>query len=439
VDRSKFRSPHDANSFFFPEVSAVFQNSPFYQQALRQLDSVVEHLDVDPNIIERLRLPKRSAVVTIPVHMDNGETRVYQGYRVQHSLTAGPGKGGLRFSPAVDFGEVAALAMMMTWKCSLVNLPFGGAKGGVNCNPRELSKGEMERVTRRFTVEILPFIGPEIDVMAPDMGTGEQEMAWIYDTYSMHKGHSDPRIVTGKSAALYGTLGRREATGRGVVYCIEEACRGLNMKLRDATAIVQGFGNVGSVAATEMHLRGTKIMGVADASGHYLSGSPIDPIELTRYASENNNCVQGYAGLEEVTKAEFFAAECDIIVPAALERQIDAEIAKTLKCRILAEGANGPVTNEADDVLDDSDIVIIPDILCNAGGVIVSYFEWVQDMQMFFWSAEEVDSRLQQLIRRAFMTVWQYAEANKLNMRKAGLVIGVRETAREKAVRGLYP
>ncbi len=417
----------------------MFEQSPFYQQALAQLDSIGEYADIDPNIIERLRYPKRSVIVSVPVRMDTGETTVFTGYRVQHSLTAGPGKGGLRYSPHVDFGEVAALAMLMTWKCSLVNLPFGGAKGGLNCDPSTLSMGEKERATRRFTQEILPFIGPQVDVMAPDMGTGEQEMAWIYDTYSMHTGHSCPQIVTGKSAALYGTLGRREATGRGVVYCIEEAARVSGFTLRGTKVIVQGFGNVGSVAALELHRRGCAIVGVADASGSFLCPGGVDPAKLLEYAANNGHRIEGFEGLEQATKEEFFSAECDIAVPAAMERQIDEKIAGLLKCRILAEGANGPTSMEADRILDDKGIFVIPDIICNAGGVIVSYFEWVQDIQMFFWTAEEVDSRLQQLIRRAFVGVQHFAARNGYSMRRAALILGVRETAREKAARGLFP
>lgn len=417
----------------------MFEESPFYRQALQQLDSVANLVDVEASAVERLRLPKRSLIVSVPVRMDNGQTHVFTGYRVQHSLTAGPGKGGLRYSPHVDLGEVAALAMLMTWKCALANLPFGGAKGGVNCDPTRLSLGEKERVTRRFTQEVLFAIGPQIDVMAPDMGTGEQEMAWIYDTYSMHLGYSCPQIVTGKSVALYGTLGRREATGRGVVYCIEEAAHALDIKLNGLTAIVQGFGNVGSVAAIELHDRGVKIVGVGDASGHYLCPAGVDPRKLLEHAEHHNRTIEGHPGLEKCTREEFFAAQCDIAVPAALERQIDAKIAGLLKCRILAEGANGPTTNEADEVIDQKNILVIPDIVCNAGGVIVSYFEWVQDIQMFFWSAEEVDVRLQQLIRRAFLGVYHFAKKNNHSMRRAALILGVRETAREKAIRGLYP
>lgn len=417
----------------------MYESSPFYQQALAQMDAVVDLIeDVDHNDLARLRYPKRVVTVTVPVRRDTGETEIFFGHRVQHSLTAGPGKGGLRFSPHVEVGEVAALAMMMSWKCGLMELPFGGAKGGVNCDPRAMSMGELERATRRFTQEILPFIGPQVDVMAPDMGTNEQTMAWIYDTYSMHCGHSCPQIVTGKSADMYGTLGRREATGRGVVYCIEEAAKAAGVKIAGSTVLVQGFGNVGSVAAVELAMRGARIRGVADVSGHYLSDADLDPMDLLAYVEKNRD-LKGCDKLEPCTRQEFFATPCDILVPAALERQIDEEVAPTLKCRILAEAANGPVTNEADAIIRDSDIFLIPDILCNAGGVIVSYFEWVQDIQMFFWSLQEVDARLQRIIRKAFLRCHHYAKNHEMPMRDAALVLGIRRAALEKRQRGLYP
>ena len=418
----------------------MYENSPFFQQALQQIDSVADRVpDIDANTIRRLRYPKRVVTVTVPVRMDTGETRIFFGHRVQHSLTAGPGKGGLRFSPHVEVGEVAALAMMMSWKCGLTELPFGGAKGGVNCDPRALSIGELERCTRRFTQEIIPFIGPQIDVMAPDMGTNEQTMAWIYDTYSMHCGHSCPQIVTGKSVDMYGTLGRREATGRGVVYCIEEAAKHIGLKLAGATAVIQGVGNVGSVTAVELAMRGTLIKGVADASGHFLAeGGSVDPMDLLAWIEQHRD-LSGHPKLGKVTKDEFFATPCDIIVPAALERQVDAETAKKLNCRILAEAANGPVTNEADAIIDESDIFLIPDILCNAGGVIVSYFEWVQDIQMFFWTLQEVDARLQRIIRRAFLRCAHFSKNEGVTMREAALILGIHKAAFEKKSRGLYP
>lgn len=416
----------------------MYSDSPFFKQAIDQMTSVVDYVDVDSGIIDRMRLPKRSVIVTVPVRMDDGTTRVFQGFRVQHSLTAGPGKGGVRYDSHVNLGEVAALAMMMTWKCALAGLPFGGAKGGVDCDPRSMSVGELERLTRRYTQELLPFIGPQVDVMAPDLGTGEREMAWMYDTYSMHVGHSVPQIVTGKSASLYGTVGRREATGRGVVYCIEEALRVLHMKVNQTTAIIQGFGNVGSVAAQELHKRGCIIKGIADISGTYLSDQGIDPVKANEYVQKHKT-LEGFEGLEKVSKYQFFTSKCDIIVPAALERQIDEEIARNLNCKLIAEGANGPCTTEADQIIERSGIMLIPDILCNSGGVIVSYFEWVQDIQMFFWTAEEVDVRLQQLIRRAFISVHRTAEHHKVNMRKAALILGVGKTGNEKKARGLFP
>lgn len=416
----------------------MYNDSPFFQQAVDQMMSVVPYVDVESGIIDRMRYPKRAIIVAVPVHMDDGTTKVFQAYRVQHSLTAGPGKGGVRYDPHVNLGEVAALAMIMTWKCALTGLPFGGAKGGVNCDPRSMSVGELERLTRRLMQELFPFIGPNIDVMAPDMGTGEREMAWMYDTYSMNVGHSVPQIVTGKSASLYGTLGRREATGRGVVYCIEEAARVLKMKLNESTAVIQGFGNVGSVAANELHQRGCTIKGISDISGSYLSDKGIDPAKASDYL-QTHKTLEGFEGVEKVSKKEFFTTKCDILVPAAMERQIDEEIARGLKCRLIAEGANGPCTTEADRIIEQSGVMLIPDILCNSGGVIVSYFEWVQDIQMFFWTAEEVDVRLQQLIRRAFISVHRTAEHHGVNMRKAALILGVGKTGNEKKVRGLYP
>ncbi len=420
----------------------MLQESAFYQQSLRQLNSVKELVDLNEGIIQRLTLPKRTVIVSIPTGMEDGRTEMFTGIRVQHSLTAGPGKGGLRFSPKVDVGEVTALAMLMSWKCGLLNLPFGGAKGGVNCDPTKLKPSELERLTRRFTQEILPFIGPNTDVMAPDMGTDEQVMAWIYDTYSMTTGANCPQIITGKPVAVYGTLGRREATGNGVIYCIEESVKQTGVKLSESTAIIQGFGNVGSVTAAGLHERGTKVIGLADASGHYLRPSGFDIPDVLQY-TEKNRLLKGYAGIDEekVSKEEFFAVQCDIVIPAALELQVTGEMAKNLKCKIFAEAANGPCTEDADFFLREAkeDIFVIPDILCNAGGVIVSYFEWVQAIQMYFWTAEEVDNRLQQLIRRAFMGTTSYAKSRGMDMRTAALCIGIHNVGIEKQMRGLFP
>lgn len=420
----------------------MLNESPFYNQALQQLISVQEHVGLPAGVIERLKIPKRIVVVSVPTRMDNGETRMFQGIRVQHSLTAGPGKGGLRFGPDVNIGEVTALAMIMSWKCGLLSLPFGGAKGGIQCTPSNMSIGELERMTRRFTQEILPFIGPNVDVMAPDMGTNEQTMAWIYDTYSMTTGTNCPQIVTGKPVAVFGTLGRKTATGFGVVYCIEEAAQKIGLKIAESTAIVQGFGNVGGVAAQELHARGCRVMGVADVSGHYFRKEGFDIPALIAYAAEHRT-LTNYPGIaqDKVSKEEFYAQPCDIMVPAAMELQVTGEMAKKLKCRIFAEAANGPCTEEADLYLRQhaEDIFVIPDILCNAGGVIVSYFEWVQAIQMYFWTAEEVDNRLQQLIRRAFLTTLSFARGNNLDMRSAALTLGIRKVGLEKEMRGLFP
>ncbi len=414
-------------------------DSPLFCQAVEQFEAVCPLTGVDSGATERLRLPKRSVVVTVPVRMDTGEVRLFLGYRVQHSLTSGPGKGGLRFHPDVNLGEVSGLSMLMSWKCGLMGLPFGGAKGGVNCNPDELSIGELERITRRFTQEILPFIGPEIDVMAPDLGTNEQVMAWIFDTYSMHVGHTVPQIVTGKSADLYGTKGRREATGRGVVFTIEKAAEVVGMNLARATAAIQGFGNVGSVTALELAQRGARVMAVSDVKGALYNENGIDLPALLDYVSRHRSIV-GFREAEAIPPADLLTLKCDILVPAAIERVITQDIAARLQCRILAEAANGPTTNEADRILRErDDIFVIPDILCNAGGVTVSYFEWVQDLQRFFWSEEHVVRELKKIMYQAFDRCNTLAEERNLDMRTAALTLGIRRVAGEKATRGLYP
>jgi len=420
----------------------MLEDSPFFQSAVAQLTSVIPHTSLEPAVVERLKVPKRVISVSVPVRMDSGETRMFIGIRVQHSLTAGPGKGGLRFGPSVDPGEVAALAMLMSWKCALLGLPFSGAKGGINCTPAKMSQGELERLTRRFTAEILPFIGPNIDVMAPDMGTNEQTMAWIYDTYSTMTGANCAQIVTGKPVETYGTQGRRDATGMGVVYTIEESVKHVGLKLNGATAVVQGFGNVGSVTAQQLALRGTTIKGVADVSGHYFRTGGFDVPALLDHM-RTNRTLENFPGIaaDKVSVEEFFTQPVDIVVPAAMEHQVTGTIARNLKCRLLAEAANGPCTSEADMILREAhkEIFLIPDILCNAGGVVVSYFEWVQGIQMFFWSAEEVDNKLQQMIRRAFIMTHGHARALKVDMRTGALALAVEKVGREKARRGLFP
>jgi glutamate dehydrogenase (NAD(P)+) len=416
----------------------VFANSPTYEMACRQLDAVAEVIDVDRGVLRRMSLPKRAMVVSIPVRMDDGRTDVFTGYRVQHSLTSGPSKGGLRYHPSVDLGEVAALAMWMSWKCGIMNLPFGGAKGGIGVDPALLSRGEMERLTRRFTEEVLSVIGPRMDVMAPDLGTDEQTMAWIMDTYSMKVGYACPEVVTGKPVELGGCVGRREATGRGVTYCILEAMKELNLRPAETTAVVQGFGNVGSVACQELARNGVKILAVGDRYGAVRNLKGIDMAALTRHVAEGK-LLKDFSGAEAISPAELLATPCTVLVPAALERVIHKDNAAKLRCRILAEGANGPTTPDADELLTDSGIFVIPDVLCNAGGVTVSYFEWVQDIQQFLWTEDEVNQRLKELMMRAFHQVRTLARERKLSMRTAALSLGVQKIAKEKMRRGLYP
>jgi glutamate dehydrogenase (NAD(P)+) len=406
--------------------------------ACRQLDDLAGVLDIDPGVLQRLSVPKRAMVVSIPVRMDDGQHEVFNGYRVQHSLTSGPSKGGLRYHPSVDLGEVAALAMWMSWKCGIMNLPFGGAKGGIACDPTTLSRGELERLTRRFTEEVLNIIGPRQDVMAPDMGTDEQTMAWIMDTYSMKVGYACPEIVTGKPVELGGCVGRREATGRGVTFCILEAMRELHLEPREATAVVQGFGNVGSVACQELYQRGVKVVAISDRYGAIRNPRGIDIPALVQHMTVGK-LLKDFPGAEPMDPADVLTLPCTVAVPAALERVVDGNNAGRLRCRILAEGANGPTTNEADAILAGSDIFVIPDVLCNAGGVTVSYFEWVQDMQQLMWSEEVVNQKLQELMMRAFHQVRKVAVERKLSMRTAALSLGVQKVAREKFRRGLYP
>lgn len=418
--------------------TGLFDSSPVYRMACRQLESVAQLIDLDPDILARLREPKRAMAVSVPVRMDDGHTKSFLGYRVQHSLTSGPSKGGIRYHPSVDLGEVAALAMWMTWKCAIMQLPFGGAKGGVACDPEKMSLGEKERLTRRYTVELLPILGPRMDVPAPDLGTDEQTMAWIMDTYSMSVGYACPEIVTGKPVELGGCVGRREATGRGVVYCIMQALREIGINPGNATAVVQGFGNVGSVACHEMITRGLKVIAVSDRYGAIRNLKGLDIAALVRHVAAGK-LLREFPEAEPIDPADLLTTPCTVLVPAALERQITQENAPKLKCRILAEGANGPTTPTADQILQDSDIFLIPDVLCNAGGVTVSYFEWVQDIQQLWWSEAQVNQRLEELMLKAFSQVRSIAQQRKTPMRLAALSLGVEREAQDKRRRGLYP
>jgi len=412
---------------------------PTFRMACQQFDLVADYWQIPEDERARLKYPKRSMTVALPVHMDDGTTRVFTGHRVQHHLTLGPTKGGLRYHPDVALGEVAALAMWMSWKCALAGLPYGGAKGGIACDPGKLSLTELERLTRRYTQEMIPFIGEKVDVMAPDMGTNEQTMAWMMDTYSVHTGYTVPSIVTGKPVSIGGSLGRRESTGRGVGYLINRAMDNIGMDPRASRAVVQGFGNVGSVAAFSLAKYGVKIVGLSDVSGGLFNEKGLDLVELEKYAAEKRG-IEGFPGGEPISNEQLLELPCEILVPAALERQITGANAANIKCRILAEAANGPTTPEADVILDQRpEIFVIPDILCNAGGVIVSYFEWVQDLQSFFWTETEVMDKLFRILEGAFMQVLGLSRKQKVSMRIAALSVGVKRVQEAKRIRGLFP
>ncbi len=414
-------------------------DSPTFRMACQQFDLVADFMNIPESARDRLKMPKRALSVSMPVHMDDGSTKVFMGYRVQHHLTLGPTKGGIRYHADVTIGEVAALAMWMSWKCALVGLPYGGAKGGVTCDPRSLSSRELERLTRRYTQELIPFIGPQVDIPAPDVGTNEQVMAWIMDTYSLQIGHAVPGVVTGKPVLLGGSLGRREATGRGVAYLVSRAMDTLGIQAQGATAVIQGYGNVGSVAALSMAKQGIKIIAVSDAFGGIYNQNGIDLNLLDAHVAATRSVV-GYPEAEPITNQELLLLLCDILIPAALERQITEANAHKIQCRILAEGANGPTTPEADAILTQRpEIFVIPDILCNSGGVIVSYFEWVQDLQSFFWSETEVLDKLFRLLEQSYMQTLNHARKHSISMRFAALSLGIKRVYDAKSLRGLYP
>ncbi|MDR7418539.1 MAG: Glu/Leu/Phe/Val dehydrogenase [Armatimonadota bacterium] len=409
-----------------------------WEQALRQFDQAADHLPLKRGIREFLAYPKRELTVHFPVKMDDGSVRVITGHRVHHSTVLGPTKGGIRYHPDVTLNEVRALAMWMTWKCSLVGLPYGGGKGGVAVNPKELSQNELEHLTRRYATEISIMIGPEADIPAPDVGTNPQTMAWIMDTYSMHRGYSTPAVVTGKPVPIGGSLGRVEATGRGCALTAREAAKKMGLKLDGATVVVQGYGNVGSIAAYLLADMGCKILAASDTGGGVYSKNGIDPRKLLDYKTRNGS-VKGYPGTDAVTNQELLEIPCDILVPSALEGQITADNAARIKTKMIVEGANGPTTPDADAVLDDRKIVVIPDILANSGGVIVSYFEWVQGLQQFFWTEDEVNQNLERIIVRAFEHVWKVADEKKVNLRNAAMIRAIDRVAEALYLRGIYP
>jgi glutamate dehydrogenase (NAD(P)+) len=413
-------------------------DSPTLRTALAQLDQVAARLRLDPDVHERLRHPRRALIVSIPVKMDDGKTAVFTGYRVHHNSVLGPTKGGLRYDPEVSLGEVSALAMLMSWKCALMGLPYGGAKGGVRCDPRRLSRQELENLTRRYTAEIILLIGPDLDIPAPDMGTDEQTMAWMMDTYSMTQGRTVPGVVTGKPLIIGGSAGRREATGRGIVYALYQAARRLGQELRGRRVVVQGFGNVGSVAARLLWREGCVIAGIGDVKGGIWNPDGLDIRQLEAHVAESGSVV-GFPGTEPVSSADLLVQPCDVLLPAAVGSVIHAGNAERIKATIVAEAANAPTTPEADQILRERGVTVIPDILANAGGVVVSYFEWVQGLQYYFWRESEITTRLQEVMTRAFNRVWAQATKDGTDLRTAALVEGIRRVAEGYRIRGLYP
>ncbi|MFO0720540.1 MAG: Glu/Leu/Phe/Val dehydrogenase [Nitrospira sp.] len=414
-------------------------NTHTFRLAVAQFNEAAEAMHLDTNLRERLKLPQRSLIVSVPVRMDDGRVEVFTGYRVQHDTARGPSKGGIRYHPEVNLGEVAALSMWMTWKCALADLPYGGAKGGVRVDPKQLSRAELQRLTRRYAAEIFPLIGPDKDVPAPDVGTDQQVMAWIMDTYSQQVGYAVQGVVTGKPLSIGGSLGREEATGRGVVYVTLEALQHLKLDVSKATVAIQGFGNVGSHTARIMQQAGARVIAVSDVSGGLYNPKGLDIPDLLRRYHENHEPLRDITLGEPITNDALLELDCTVLVPAALSEQITEANAAKLRCRILAEGANGPTTLEADRILTDKGVFIIPDILANSGGVIVSYFEWVQDVQRFFWKAKDIQDRLQDIITSAFHRTLHFSLERRTTMRMAALMSGIDKVAQAHLQRGLYP
>ncbi len=406
--------------------------------AQQQFDLAAEHLKLSPGLRKVLREPKRELTVHFPVKMDDGSVQVFTGYRVQHNLGRGPAKGGIRYHQNVTLDEVKALAMWMTWKCAVVGIPFGGGKGGVIVDPKKLSMRELEGLTRRYATEISIIIGPEKDIPAPDVNTNSQTMAWIMDTYSMHVGYTSPAVVTGKPIPLGGSEGRNEATAQGAVYTLIDAARHLGMEIPKCRVAVQGFGNAGSIAAQLMFAEGSKIVAVSDSTGGIYRAEGLDPNAVVAWKQEHHT-VQGFPGTRDISNAELLEVDCDILIPAALENQITAGNAGKIKARLIAEAANGPTTPEADEILYKAGKFVIPDILCNAGGVTVSYFEWVQDLERDFWNVEQVNAKLRAIMVKAFASTLEISLREKVNMRTAAYMLAVQRVADATSVRGLYP
>jgi glutamate dehydrogenase (NAD(P)+) len=409
-----------------------------YKTALQQFDNALQHLNLPPGIADYLRLPKREITVNFPVEMEDKSVRVFTGYRVHHNTALGPTKGGIRYHPATTLDEVRALAMWMTWKCAVVGIPYGGAKGGVICEPKKLSVHELEKLTRRYATEISVLMSPQGDIPAPDIGTGEREMAWIMDTYSMHHGYSVPAVVTGKPVAIGGSLGRAEATGRGVVITMIEALKRKNLLLENTRVAVQGFGKVGGPAAYLAQERGAKVIAVSDVSGGVYNPHGLDLTALRTYMTTRGS-VEGFPQGDAISNPDLLELDCEVLMPCAMENQITAANAPRVKAKIVAEGANGPLTPEADQILQENGVFVIPDILCNAGGVTVSYFEWVQDLQSFFWGEDEINERLRQIMVRSFNQILRVSHEKNIDMRTAAQVLAIDRVAEAVQLRGIYP
>lgn len=419
-------------------ISSLYDSDTF-KMACRQFDQAADAISLPEEIRDRTKYPRRCVAVALPIKMDNGSVTLFEGYRVQHSLSTGPSKGGIRFHQSVTIGEVAALSMWMSWKCSLAGLPYGGAKGGVIVNPNQLSLGELERLSRRYMQELIPFIGPHIDIPAPDMGTNEQIMGWMMDTYSSHLGHNCPEIVTGKPLSLGGSEGRREATGAGVAYLTKHYLEDMGIPMSQTTVVIQGFGNVGSETALALAAYGAKIIAISDYTGGIFNPAGIDIAKAVNFVKYQKTLLD-FDGGEPISNAELLTLPCTVLIPAAMERAINAENASQLQCRLLVEAANGPTTNEASRIIEDrGDIELIPDVLANAGGVIVSYFEWIQNLQSYYWSRDEVMGKLFTILDKAKISVEYQKRKFKFSRRLAALTLGIQRVAEAKQSRGLFP
>jgi glutamate dehydrogenase (NAD(P)+) len=421
-----------------PTEPVLEWDTPLFRMARAQFEQALPHAEVSDEVAERLSFPERAVIVSVPLRRDDGVVEVFPGYRVQHSTVLGPTKGGMRYDPEVSLGECAALATWMTWKCALLRLPYGGAKGGIRCDPHALSLRELERLTRRFTSELIREIGPQTDIPAPDMATNEQTMAWMMDTYSMQSGYAVPEVVTGKPISIGGSVFRREATGAGVVMVTEQACRRLGFELEERSCVVQGFGNVGGVAASELHERGARVVGISDVSGGVHDDRGLDVPALHAYVAENGS-LAGYDRCERITNEQLLELPCDVLVLAAREDQLTSANAARVHATVVIEGANGPTTIEADEILGERGILVVPDILANAGGVTVSYFEWVQDLGRLFWDRDEIRLKLSDMMCTAFDRVYSISGEKAITLRQAAMVAAIREVAAALEARGIFP